>query len=58
MTIQHDMTEPASLPLRYEDLNAVERRIVDGWIAGGMDKDQAVKYLNETLEDCDGDMDL
>jgi len=36
----------------------VEKRIVDGWIAGGQAKAQAVKEFLATTEDIDGDMGL
>lgn len=44
--------------LLYNDLNEVEKRIVDTWVKEGMTQEQALKELEDSLLDCDGDMDL
>ena len=39
------------MSLKYSELNDVERRIVDGWIADGMSKKEAMRTLNADLEE-------
>lgn len=54
--MSQEQSPDKSPALDYADLNTVERRIVDGWVASGMTRNDALRQLHASLFVAEEDM--